>query len=74
METVWQDLRFGLRMLSKSPGFTAVAVFALALGIGANATVFTIANAYLFQSLPFVDSGRILYISGINKLDGPGSR
>src|SRR5437879_2769013 len=72
METVWQDLRFGLRMLSKCPGFTAVAVFALALGIGANATVFTIANAYLFQSLPFVDSGRILYISGINNSTGRG--
>ena len=72
METVWQDVRFGLRMLSKSPGFTAVAVFALALGIGANATVFTIANAYLFQSLPFVDSGRILYISGINNSTGRG--
>ena len=70
--TLWQDVRFGLRMLSKCPGFTAVAVFALALGIGANATVFTIANAYLFQSLPFVDSGRILYISGINNSTGRG--
>jgi putative ABC transport system permease protein len=72
MQTLWQDVQFGLRMLGKSPGFTAVAVFALALGIGANATVFTIANSYLFQSLPFADSERILYISSINNSTGRG--
>src|SRR5438445_2495181 len=72
METLWQDVRFGLRMLCKSPAFTAVAVLALALGIGANATVFTIANAYLFQSLPFVDSKRVLYLSSVNNSRGRG--
>ena len=72
METLWQDVLFGLRMLRKSPGFTAVAVLALALGIGANATVFTIANAYLFQSLPFTDSDRVVYISSINGSTGRG--
>jgi len=72
MESLWQNVRFGLRMLRKNPGFTAVAVLALALGIGANATVFTIANAYLFQSLPFTDSDRVLYISSINGSSGRG--
>src|SRR5882724_434728 len=72
MHTLLQDVHFELRMLRKSPGFNAVAVFALALGIGANATVFTIANAYLFQSLPFVDSERILYVSSVNNSTGRG--
>ena len=53
-------------MLRKSPGFTAVAVIALALGIGANASVFTIVNAFLFRNLPFAGSDRILYVSSVN--------
>jgi putative ABC transport system permease protein len=72
METLYQDVVFGLRVLRKSPGFTLVAVIALALGIGANATVFTIANAFLFQSLPFADSDRILYVSSITNSTGRG--
>ncbi len=56
-----EDLRYGLRTLLKNPGFTAVAVTALALGIGVNATVFTLANAILFRNLPFDDADRILY-------------
>jgi len=72
VDALWQDVLFGIRMLRKSPGFTAVAVLALALGIGANATVFTIANVYLFQSLPFVDSERIVYISSVNNSTGRG--
>lgn len=66
METLGQDLRFGMRMLRNSPGFTIAAILAISLGIGANATVFTIANAYLFQSLPFTESERVLYISSVN--------
>jgi len=72
METVFQDVMFGLRMFRKNPGFTAVAVMALALGIGANATVFSIANAFLYQALPFADSDRVLYISSVSQTTGRG--
>ncbi len=57
------DVVYGVRVLLRNPGFTFVAVMALALGIGANVTVFTLANAFLFKNLPFDDSDRILYIS-----------
>jgi len=57
------DLSYGVRRLVRTPGFAAVATIVLALGIGANVTVFTLANAFLFKNLPFEDSDRILYIS-----------
>ena len=63
---MWQDLCFGVRTLAKSRGFAAVAVFALALGIGANATVFSLANAILFKNLPFAGSDSVLYVEGVN--------
>lgn len=55
MQTFWKDLRYGLRMLAKSPGFTAVAVLSLTLGIGANTTIFTLAKAIFLQSVPVKD-------------------
>ncbi len=61
----FKDVRFGVRAMAKNPGFTAVAVVALALGIGANATVFAIANTVLLKNMPFVDD-RILYLSTKN--------
>jgi len=63
--TLFEDVRFGLRTLAKNPSFTLVAVAALALGIGANATVFAIINGVLFKGMPFV-SDRILYLSTRN--------
>ncbi len=61
---VLNDVRLSLRTLLKNPGFTAVAVAMLALGIGVNATVFTVTNAVLFKGFPVVkDNGRLLYIS-----------
>jgi putative ABC transport system permease protein len=62
---LFEDIRFGVRTMAKNPSFTLVAVVALALGIGANATVFAITNGVLFKSMPFV-SDRILYLANTN--------
>jgi predicted permease len=68
LETIWQDIRYGVRMMLRNPGFTIVAVLSLALGIGANTSIFTLLNAVVLRTLPVNDPDRLVKPSFV----GPG--
>src|SRR5438105_3130497 len=61
---LWQDLRYGFRMLVKNPGFTLVTVLTLGLGIGANTAIFSVVNTILFKSLPYKDPESLVLVWG----------
>ena len=70
METLFKDVQYGIRSLLKRPGFTAVAVITLALGIGANSAIFSVVSAVLLRPLPYPESERIAVLDGVNPAKG----
>ena len=79
MQFLWQDLRYGFRSLLRNSGFSAVAILALALGIGPNSAIFTVVNAVLLKPLPMPEPDRVMMIwqtllkSGFDQLPATGA-
>jgi putative ABC transport system permease protein len=74
MNSLWQDIRFGVRMLAKNPGFTGVVVLTLALGIGANTAIFSVVNAVILEPLPFPEGKRLVALRGVDLRSGEKGR
>src|SRR5215471_997145 len=72
LETLWQDVHFGARMLRKNPGFTAVAVLTLALGIGANTAIFSLIDAVLLKWLPVQQPEQLYFIQNVGPRNPDG--
>ena len=70
MTVIWQDIKYALRGFAKTPGMTMIAVAILALGIGANVTMFGFVNTYLLRSLPFADADRLVALQGMDVKGG----
>ena len=70
MKTLWQDLRYGARMLAKNPAFTVVAILTLALGIGANTAIFSYVDAWMIKPLPYPQSDRLMIFETQDKKHG----
>src|SRR5690349_9265813 len=67
MQTLLKDLRFGIRSLAKRPGFTAIAILTLAIGIGASTAIFSVVDGVLLRSLPFPDANQIVQLREVNQ-------